>query len=348
MEKQITIIIPTYNMERYIGKCIESLLIPELNEVEVLVVNDGSRDNSSAIAHNYADRYPDSIKVIDKPNGNYGSCINVGLEMASGKYVKILDADDSFDTNAFSRFVKFLEKTDADVVFSDYVIVDEDGKETSICTPNLSTVLEIQFDKIVDAIIGFSQMHGIAYRTSLLGDMHYRQTEGVSYTDTEWAYAPLALANYFAYSSQVRPLYRYLVGRAGQTMDPQLFLKKLPEQFKVLLAKASAFDRYHLKLSEPRLRYMIYNFQNQSHYIYLNILSSKSTVAKQLLCDYESSLKGISHELYEIIGDLDYTPSTPYKMVQAFRNNAIPTNFTIPVIQRARRVFNGLMCKVLG
>jgi len=67
MEKQITIIIPTYNMERYIGKCIESLLIPELNEVEVLVVNDGSRDNSSAIAHNYADRYPDSIKVIDKP-----------------------------------------------------------------------------------------------------------------------------------------------------------------------------------------------------------------------------------------------------------------------------------------
>ena len=73
MEKQISIIIPTYNMEAYIGKCLDSLLIPEFDAVEVLVVNDGSKDRSSEIAHSYADRYPGSIRVIDKPNGNSGS-----------------------------------------------------------------------------------------------------------------------------------------------------------------------------------------------------------------------------------------------------------------------------------
>lgn len=66
-------------MEAYIGKCLDSLLIPEFDQVEVLVVNDGSKDRSSEIAHSYAERYPDSIRVIDKPNGNYGSCINAAL-----------------------------------------------------------------------------------------------------------------------------------------------------------------------------------------------------------------------------------------------------------------------------
>ena len=85
MEKQISIIIPTYNMEAYIGKCLDSLLIPEFDQVEVLVVNDGSKDRSSEIAHRYADRYPDSIRVIDKPNGNYCSCINAALPQCTGR-----------------------------------------------------------------------------------------------------------------------------------------------------------------------------------------------------------------------------------------------------------------------
>ena len=69
MEKQISIIIPTCNMERYISQCLESLLIPNLSDVEILVINDGSKDRSSDIAHDYERRFPESIRVIDKPNG---------------------------------------------------------------------------------------------------------------------------------------------------------------------------------------------------------------------------------------------------------------------------------------
>ena len=79
MEKLISIIIPTYNMEAYILKALESLVIPRnLDALDVLVINDGSKDRSSELAHSFADKYPQSFRVIDKENGNYGSCINEG------------------------------------------------------------------------------------------------------------------------------------------------------------------------------------------------------------------------------------------------------------------------------
>ena len=90
MNKILTIIIPTYNMEKYLRRCLDSLIIDEegMKQLEVLVFNDGSKDSSSQIAHEYQDKYPDTYRVIDKNNGNYGSCINIGLKEAKGKYVK--------------------------------------------------------------------------------------------------------------------------------------------------------------------------------------------------------------------------------------------------------------------
>lgn len=87
-------------MEKYLRRCLDSLIIDEdgMKQLEVLVINDGSKDSSSQIAHEYQDKYPDTFRVIDKENGNYGSCINRGLKEATGKYVKVLDADDWFDT----------------------------------------------------------------------------------------------------------------------------------------------------------------------------------------------------------------------------------------------------------
>ena len=95
-DKILTIIIPSYNMEKYLPKCLGSLIVaPELMErIEVIVVNDGSTDRTSEIAHEFAANYPQTFKVIDKSNGHYGSCINTALPIAVGTYIKILDADD--------------------------------------------------------------------------------------------------------------------------------------------------------------------------------------------------------------------------------------------------------------
>ena len=132
MEKILTIVIPTYNMQDYLHRCLDSLIVPEeqMQRLEVLVVNDGSKDNSSAIAHEYQDNYPDTFRVIDKENGNYGSCVNRGLKEASGKYIKILDADDWFDPGAFNQLIIKLQSVDIDVVLTNYDIINiSDGNK---------------------------------------------------------------------------------------------------------------------------------------------------------------------------------------------------------------------------
>lgn len=112
-------------MDKYLSKCLDSLLIPSIDKLDIIVVNDGSKDRSSEIAHSYVEKYPDSIRVIDKENGNYGSCINATLTTIRGKYVKILDADDSFNTTNFEEFIIQISKINADLVLSNYEKVDE-------------------------------------------------------------------------------------------------------------------------------------------------------------------------------------------------------------------------------
>ena len=132
MDKILSIIIPTYNMEEYLSYCIESIIIPSINEIEVLIINDGSKDKSINIAKSFADKFPDSIKVIDKENGNYGSCVNVGLKKSNGKYIRILDADDCFVRENFEEFVSFLKTIDSDLVLSSFAITYQNIEITSI------------------------------------------------------------------------------------------------------------------------------------------------------------------------------------------------------------------------
>ena len=229
MDKLLSIIVPSYNMEAYLPKCLGSLVIvPEMMErLEVLVVNDGSKDRTSEIAHEFATRWPATFKVIDKTNGNYGSCINRGLAEATGTFIKILDADDTFDTNAFAEFLAAIVKTEAehpgeiDMFLSDKVTVDETGSATaSLVLPlpprTIFPLEEIDLDVQIE-------MHCVAFRASLLRANGYRQTEGISYTDTEWATVPLIYAHKAVYIPL--SIYRYLYGRAGQTCDTDVSLK---------------------------------------------------------------------------------------------------------------------------
>lgn len=122
-------------MEAYLSKCLGSLIIEDkelLQKLEVVVVNDGSKDRTSEITHEFAAKYPGVFKVIDKPNGHYGSCINAALPMVCGEYVKVLDADDSVDTVSFERFLRVVSEesakrdSSADLIVTDYVDVDPD------------------------------------------------------------------------------------------------------------------------------------------------------------------------------------------------------------------------------
>ena len=228
--KLLTVIVPSYNMENYLRACLGSVLSdnPMADRLDVIVVNDGSKDGTSAIAHEIEAAHPGVIRVIDKENGNYGSCVNAGIREACGRFVKILDADDTFDTIAFERYLRFLDEladgSAPDVVFNDFVEVDPDGK----------TVVRHSFpflDGPGAALSDFDYsepdrklwMHAVAYRLDLLRRIGYRQTEGVFYSDQEWAVVPMMDARSFRHSPE--PVYRYLVGRAGQTVAGNVRLR---------------------------------------------------------------------------------------------------------------------------
>lgn len=193
INKIITIIVPTYNMEAYLNTCLRSLIIDDINAVEVIVVNDGSKDNSVQIAEEFVDKYPTSFKIINKENGNYGSCINRGLAEASGKYIKVLDADDSFDTANFQKMVSLLKNLDVELFISTTIHVYKTHEEEK----PLPFPQNQEFDFIRTLrkkdILGKLWMHDVAYKRDIFKELNYRQSEGIYYTDNEWKFKPMAM-----------------------------------------------------------------------------------------------------------------------------------------------------------
>ena len=305
MDKILTIIIPTYNMENYLSYCLDSLLVKENMElVEVLVINDGSKDASSKIAHAYAGKYPQIFRVIDKENGNYGSCINRGLKEAQGKYVKILDADDSFDTDNFECFVAFLEGTDADLAVSDFSIVDENRNIKRVVCHEFPSGC-IPLDKICTTR-NFShiQMHALTYRRDVLLKLSYKQTEGISYTDQEWVFTPMLGVKSICYFDKC--VYRYLVGREGQTINPTVKAKRMPDVCQCVYAMSKAYEQYRNNISEQLRMYFYGRLDYMIKEVYVFYFLHYSNQNKKSLLRFDSTLKGICPEVYDWVANGNY------------------------------------------
>lgn len=272
--KLLSIIIPTYNMEALLPRCLESLLVPQtLERLEAIVVNDGSKDGSLKVAEDFRKRFPDTVTVIDKPNGNYGSTINAALPVAKGKYVKILDSDDWFDTEALIQFLDTLQSVDTDMVITHFNVLKEDGSR-EVTKYNVYGKEPYEYGKayeldnvLKDGYIRFFLMHALTYKTALLRQMGYRQTEGISYTDTEWACYPVFRAKDITFLDI--NLYQYNLAREGQTMDPKVIARSLGQMEKMtrqLLAFFSAQDLS--ELSEARLLWLRQYYTNRVRILY--------------------------------------------------------------------------------
>lgn len=285
--KVLTVVVPTYNMEKYLDKCLSSLIVPELDLLdllEVLVVNDGSKDRSSEIAHGYEHLYPNTFRVIDKQNGNYGSCINAALPNASGKYMKILDADDYFDTIVFQKYLRELVNVETDLVITDFEEVDEGYKSIIInsMSSNLPQETISPFEKLCqDRGFYTLQMHQITYRTSILKDMGYLQTEHISYTDTEWSFSPMYYVHTFYYIPNI--LYKYLVGRIGQTIDVDQMRKKYND----FCVMSESLISFYSKIEKPTLQadYLLdFMSKNVIEHLYRKGIESHTFSDKQIRC----------------------------------------------------------------
>lgn len=236
MEKILTISIAAYNIEKYIEKTLSSLLIPSIDKLEILVQDDGSRDKTSIIAQKYEEIYPNSIKVIKKENGGYGSTINNSIKMATGKYFKQLDGDDWYDKDNLELLVKELEKIDTDIIYTPYYKYFEENKNIQKVDLLSKSFQGMYFlEEITKEIIknkkGTIFMHFLAFKTEILKNNNIKCLEKCFYTDIEYALYP------FMYSKDIfiskLPIYYYRIGREGQSMSIESRIKYYSDHLKV-------------------------------------------------------------------------------------------------------------------
>ena len=131
---KVSVIVPVYNVEPFIDKCLNSLVNQTLKEIEIIVVNDGSPDNSQKIIDKYVKKYPNKVKSFIKENGGQGSARNLGLKEAKGEYISFIDSDDWLDKNALEDMYNKAKEDDSDIVICDMVDHYKDAEIYHNCT----------------------------------------------------------------------------------------------------------------------------------------------------------------------------------------------------------------------
>lgn len=327
--KVISIAIPTYNMEQWLNRCFDSVVIPEIiDKVEIIVVNDGSRDRSSEIAHSYADRYPDSVIVIDKENGNYGSCVNRALGIATGKYFRILDADDWFDRNGFIGYVNQLESLTVDVVVTHYVKEFVGRKKNTIydtsfkCFNQILSINSLQSDDIdfYEDLV----MHKLSYRTDLLKSCELRLSEGISYTDTEYVYYPLLKAQNIIFLDIL--LYRYFIGREGQTVSISSRISHVNDMYIILDRMLS--DPCPILRTPPSRRIQMYLLCTfiASYYWSILVIQKLNKENNLSLEKFDERLKKWDDDIYSEVSKVKCLGVTYIKYWRLTKKQLIPTS----------------------
>lgn len=213
--KVLTISIAAYNIEPYLEATLNRFSQVEyLSEIEVLVVNDGSKDQTRDIALKYQKLYPESIKLIDKQNGGWGSTVNVGIQNATGKYFKLLDGDDYYNLENLGHFISFLRNCDTDMVITPYLMfIDSTGK----IIPGKKIRPEFEMKEVFgwDCVSNLFAMHEIAYKTRILKENPLNISEHCFYTDIEYVMKGMKFVNTISAFPEV--IYMYRIAREGQS-----------------------------------------------------------------------------------------------------------------------------------
>ena len=258
--KLLSVAIPSYNSEMYMRKCIDSLLAGG-EDVEILIVNDGSTDRTGAIADEYAARYPSIVKAIHKENGGHGSAVNAGLEQAAGLYFKVVDSDDWVDEDSLHKILEFLkeleeEDKEIDMLISNYVY-EKEGAAHKKCIHYRNVLPQDEVFTWDDVgrfrLDQYILMHSVIYRTSMLKLSLPKHT---FYVDNIYVYYPLPYVRKIYYLDV--DFYRYFIGREDQSVNEKVMISRIDQQ---IFVTKTMIDMYHLKnISSKKLRHYMVNY----------------------------------------------------------------------------------------
>lgn len=234
MNKILTIVVPSYNTEKYIDECLPTLLDDRINEkVEIILVNDGSTDNTLSKLKEYEAKFPNTIKVVDKENGGHGSTINKGIEFATGKYFRVIDGDDWANTEELVYFVNSLEGKDEDLVLSPYEEHIFPERKINLIDFKLEENKVYDYDEML-ALTGYviPWMHATSFKTSILKTNNIKISEKMFYVDLQYIVFPM---KYLKTVSLVNSkVYCYRLGTHEQSVNPKNYLKNREMHRKVI------------------------------------------------------------------------------------------------------------------
>ena len=261
--KYISFAIPCYNSQDYMERAIESIL-PGGDEVEILIVNDGSSDRTSEIAHEYMEKYPGVVRVIDKENGGHGDAVNEGLGAARGKYFKVVDSDDWVDEEALCRILTLLRNLDdegeqIDMLISNFVY-EKVGASHKKCVHYRNALPQDEIFRWDDMghfrLDQYILMHSVIYRTDLLKLIQLRLPKHTFYVDNIYVYYPLPHVRKIYYLDV--DFYRYFIGREDQSVNEKVMISRVDQQ---IFVTKTMIDMYQLRDIESRkLRHYMVNY----------------------------------------------------------------------------------------
>lgn len=235
MGKLLSVSIAAYNVEKYLHDVLSCFLAEEvLEKCEIIVVSDGSKDQTPVIAKEYVEKYPDTFVLIDKENGGWGSTLNAAMKIATGKYFKQLDGDDLFEIEQLPLYLKSLEEKDADVIVTPYRSFDDKTGEEIETIVEARDLPRNQILSIADVASQMNvAMHACTFKTEVLRKGRVELTEKCFYTDAEFTLKALNHSKTVEFVDIL--VYLYRLSRSGQSVSNEGLKKHYLEHHKVLL-----------------------------------------------------------------------------------------------------------------
>ncbi|MDH8701840.1 glycosyltransferase involved in cell wall biosynthesis [Dysgonomonadaceae bacterium PH5-43] len=324
MNKILSIVIAAYNMEQLLPRCLDSLLKNPNEEVEIIVINDGSKDNTLDVAISYQSKYSHIVRVIDKPNGGWGTAINRGIIEAQGKYLKTLDSDDWFDSIALDDFIKLIKKIDADLIATSFTQIFEDKQnkkyvyDNAIC--NREMLLSDYFK--MNNYSKFLPIQALCIKTKILQNNKFKLSDRY-YTDIEYNLIPLTYVDTI-YFSKIN-LYQYYLSREGQSVSLQGYKKNWLDYVRMCEKLVLFYEENKTTISEDTLKMYIQDTKNVVRFSYELLLSPRYSTPddnrKQEAILFDSFLREMSQYFYTYSSTLKVRKLFPY--VKIWRNTGL-------------------------
>lgn len=254
--KLLTVVVPSYNVENTLSETLDSLLNAGsfLDQLDILVINDGSKDSTEHIALEYETRFPDIVKCVTKKNGGHGSTINRGIEIGRGKYFRVVDGDDWVDVDTWKSFLSKLANCNSDVVVSNYSEVDNDTREREEkdVAGSIQYCKEFSFSEVCDRVS--IPMHAMTFRTRILSNNHIKLDEHCFYVDMEYILLPIPFVQTIIFLPEY--VYLYRVAQENQSISSKGWSLHRNDHLKVTKRLLSEFQSLGDEVDDSNKNYI--------------------------------------------------------------------------------------------